>query len=119
MKKLKMVFSTFFLIGLLAYFCFLMKVDTIKKDFLLTAQNAYEKHNMLRVNVEIEGDDFKTMRKLILTGVVLNEKLKEKAYFIALSIDGIAEVENNLQIKKIDKDLNLKSFKLKNRKIKL
>ena len=119
MKKLKMVLSTFFLIGLLAYFCFSMKVDSIKKDFLLTAQNAYEEHNMSRVNVEIKGDNFKTMRKLILTGVVLNEELKEKAYLIALSIEGVAEVENNLQIKKIDKDFDLKNFKVKNRKIKL
>jgi len=100
MKILKMLFATFFLIGLLTYLCFLTNVDSMKKTFLLTAQEAYFQHNMLRVNVRVKGDNLKTTRTLVLTGVVLTEELKEKAHLIALSINGVANVENNLQIKK-------------------
>ena len=116
MKIFKMVFSTFLLIGLLGNYCFLVKVDMMKKNFLLMAQNTYAKHNMLRVNIEIKGNGYKMKRIMILSGVVLSEKDKEKAEQIALSINGIVKVENNLKIKNINKDLSFKIFKLKNRK---
>jgi len=118
MKILKILLSAFFLIGLLTYSCFLVNVDRIKKTFLLIAQDAYLKHNMLRVNVGIKGDDLKTTRILILTGTVLSEDLKEKAHLIALSIDGVTDVENNLKIQNRDKGFNFKRLKPKNRKIK-
>ena len=117
MKILKMLFAIFLLIGLLTYYCFLKNVDKMKKTFLLTAQELYTQENMLRVNVEIKGENFKTTRTLILTGVVLSEERKEKARLLALSINGVANVENNLKIKNRDISFNVKTLKLKNRKL--
>jgi outer membrane protein OmpA-like peptidoglycan-associated protein/osmotically-inducible protein OsmY len=86
------------LIGILSYFCFMDKADTIKDDLVSKAKSAYAAKQMSFVNANLKGEDLELTNTLKLTGTVPSVEMKNEASKIALGIEGIEGVDNQLKV---------------------
>ncbi len=86
------------LIGILSYFCFMDKAHTIKDDLVSKAKSTYASKQMSFVDANLKGKDFELTNTLTLTGTAPSEELKQEAGRVALGIEGIEGVDNQLKV---------------------
>ena len=98
MKNVLLLLLGAILISVLSYFCFMDKADTIKDDLVSKAKIAYDEKQMSFVSANLKGEDYKLTNTLTLTGDAPSEELKQEASKIALSIEGIQKVDNQLKV---------------------
>jgi outer membrane protein OmpA-like peptidoglycan-associated protein len=101
MKKVLLALLGFILIGILTYFCFVGKVDTIRQNLETNANSALINNNLLTAKAGLIGNSFETTTIMKLTGEVLSVKEKEKAEHLAGSILGVSGIDNQLTIKQV------------------
>lgn len=101
MKNVLLLLLGAILIAVLSYFCFMDKADTIKDDLVSKAKIAYDEKQMSFVNANLKGEDLKLTNTLTLTGKAPSEELKQEASKIALGIEGIQKVDNQLKVIKV------------------
>ncbi len=95
-------------IGALSYFCFLEKSKLIESDLISKAKSAYIDKNMDWVKTDISGSDLEMTRVLTLKGTTTTQELKDRAEKIALSIDGVDGVDNQIVVSKPPKVIVVK-----------
>ncbi len=86
------------LITILSYFCFVDKADTIKNDLVSKAKSAYAGKQMSFVDANLKGEDLELTNTLILRGTAPSVELKQEAGRVALGIEGISGVDNQLKV---------------------
>jgi len=96
MRKALLLLLGLLLIGILSYFCFTDKSPEIKKDLISKTETIYKNKGLEGIKVGIKGEGLKQTRIITLNGEVTSKSIKKKAEEIALSVDGVAGVENNL-----------------------
>jgi len=101
MKKLLLLLLGLLLIFILSYFCFMGKTDSIKSDILTKAESAYADESMGWVSSNLKGEALKATRTLVLTGTTDTLLKKEEAEKIALGIEGITSVQNNIVVEAV------------------
>ncbi len=101
MKNVLLLLLGAILIAILSYFCFIDKADTIKDDLVSKAKITYDEKQMSFVNANLKGEGFELTNTLTLTGNAPSEELKQEASKIALGIEGIQEVDNQLKVVKV------------------
>ncbi len=100
MRQMMLLLLGAILIGVLSYFCFMDKADAVKDDLVSKATSAYATKQMDWVNVNLKGEALEMTRVMTLTGSAPNEALKEEAQRVALGIDGVESVDNQLVVSK-------------------
>jgi len=98
MRQLMLLLLGAILIGVLSYFCFMDKADVIKDDLVSKANSAYATKQMNWVNADLKGEALEMTRVMTLTGNAPNEALKEEAQRVALGIEGVESVDNQLVV---------------------
>ena len=98
MRKVLLLLLGILLIFILSYFCYVNKSEGIKNDLLTDAQNRYDSKSMNWVKTEIEGQDLKLTRTLILKGSTSSLIAKKEAEKIAYTVDGVKYVKNEIEI---------------------
>jgi len=98
MRKTLLLLLGLLLIGILSYFCFMDKSTVIKKDLITKTEAIYQKNGLEGIKVGIRGEGLKQTRTITLNGEVASENIKDKAEELALNIDGVMGVENNLVV---------------------
>ena len=98
MRKVLLLLLGILLIFILSYFCYVNKSESIKNDLLTDAQNRYDSKSMNWVKTEIEGQNLKLTRTLILKGDTSSLIAKKEAEKIAYTIEGVKYVKNEIEI---------------------
>ncbi len=101
MRGLMLLLLGAILIAALSYFCFINKAGAIKDDLISSANSAYASKGMDWVKSGILGDGLEMTRVLTLTGTAPSEVLKDEASRVALSIEGVEGVDNNIVVKQV------------------
>ena len=96
MRKLLLLLLGLLLIFILSYLCFMGKTDNIKSDLLMKTEHAYADKSMDWVSSSLKGEALKATRILVLTGTTDTLLKKEEAEKVALGIEGVTSVENNI-----------------------
>ncbi len=89
------------LITILSYFCFMDKADEIKDDLVSKAKSAYAANQMSFVDASLKGENLELTNTLTLRGTAPSAELKQEAERVALGIEGIDGVDNQLKIAKV------------------
>lgn len=101
MKKVLLALLGLVLIGILTYFCFEEKVDTIRQNLETNANNALINNNLLTAKAGLLGNSFETTTIMKLTGEVPSVEEKEKAAHLVGAVLGVSSVDNQLTIKQV------------------
>ncbi len=101
MKKVWLALLGFVLIGILTYFCFETKVDTIRQDLETSANTALASNNLLNAKAHLVGNSFETTTIMKLTGEAPSVEAKEQAERLVGSVLGVGSVNNQLTIRQV------------------
>ena len=88
------------LIGLLSYFCFADKAESIEHDLVLEAKSVYSNKQMNWVDVGIKGDNLAMTRILTLNGMAPTAEKKLEAGILAQKIEGVTSINNQIIVQK-------------------
>jgi outer membrane protein OmpA-like peptidoglycan-associated protein/osmotically-inducible protein OsmY len=98
MKKVLLLLLGLLLIGLIAYFCFQDKVDTIKGSLETSATNTLQSNNLKGIEAKLLGSGFESTSIMKLSGEVNTAEEKETAGRLVASLAGITGIDNQLQV---------------------
>ena len=118
MKKWLLILLGLILIALLTYFCFTSKYQGISENLITNTKNALGKQNSW-INVGINGKGLKRTRIITLKGVALNADEKSKAEEIARSVEGVADVDNQITVKAAPSPYTISAIKDKENRVTL
>lgn len=101
MRKILLLLLGLLLIGILSYFCFMNKANSIENDLVSTTQNIYATADkpLNGININIEGNELEMTRNLILTGTAATIEQKNEAERIARNVSGVTDVNNQIMVK--------------------
>ena len=86
------------LLAILAYFCFQDKADTIREDLVLKTDSALSAKEFGWAKADLVGDNLEMTNIMRLTGVAPSIEAKSEAARVAMDIEGIGGVDNQLTI---------------------
>ena len=98
MKKILILLLGLLLIGILTYFCFQDKVDTIRADLEASANSTLMSNNLVDVKAKLIGNSFETTTIMKLTGEVPTLEAKEEAGRLVGAVLGVSSVDNQLLV---------------------
>jgi outer membrane protein OmpA-like peptidoglycan-associated protein len=86
------------LLAILAYFCFQDKADTIREDLVLKTDSALSAKEFGWAKADLVGDNLEMTNIMRLTGVAPSLEAKSEAARVAMNIEGIGGVDNQLTV---------------------
>ncbi len=86
------------LLAVLTFFCFKNNAQTIKQALLQEANTHYQSEGMHWVKTDLQGQGSEMKRIMILEGTAPSQELKERAEEIARNVQGIAAVQNDIEV---------------------
>ena len=98
MRKLLVLLLGVLFLGALSYFSFEEKKNIIKNDLQTRSKNAFIAEDMAWVTPKILGEGIRTTRTLVLEGTAPSKALRLKAEKVALALEGVKAVKNNLLV---------------------
>ena len=98
MRRVLLALLGLLLLAILAYFCFQDKASTIREDLVLKTDSALSAKEFGWAKADLVGDDLEMTNIMRLTGVAPSTEAKSEAARLAMSIDGVGGVDNQLSV---------------------
>jgi outer membrane protein OmpA-like peptidoglycan-associated protein len=98
LRKVLLALLGLLLLAILAYFCFQDKADTIREDLVLKTDSALSAKEFGWAKADLVGDKLEMTNIMRLTGVAPSIEAKSEAARVAMDIEGIGGVDNQLTV---------------------
>ncbi len=113
MKKVLLILLGLLLIGVISYSCFQNKIETIRENLEMNANQTLLSNNLTNTNAYLVGNDFETTSIMKLTGNVPSIEDKQLAEDLVENISGVTGVDNQLEVANIVPSLETPKVSLK------